>query len=180
MTIGENIKRIRKEKGLTQKKLGQLSGINEVQLRQYELGKSNPKIETILKISNALNVNIAELIPEAFARINSTNTNIIHDTDLLLDQLPNMELPCEIKEIIRKNAITQKHEHQQKTFEMNLLFMLNAEQRKLFSDFLSLNDTGKQKAIEQVEMLTKIPEYQKRPENVDIETADDVINDETP
>lgn len=61
MTVGENIKRIRKEKGLTQKKLGELCGINEVQVRQYELGKANPKIETLMKIAKALNVPINEL-----------------------------------------------------------------------------------------------------------------------
>ena len=32
-----------------------------------------------------------------------------------------------------------------------------------------LNDDGKEKAIEQVELLTKIPEYKKDPENQDQE-----------
>ena len=58
MSIGENIRRIRKENGLTQKKLGNLCGINEVQIRQYEAGRANPKIETIWKIASALNVPI--------------------------------------------------------------------------------------------------------------------------
>lgn len=61
MTVGENIKRIRKEKGLTQKKLGELCGINEVQIRQYESGKANPKIETIDKIASALEVPIIKI-----------------------------------------------------------------------------------------------------------------------
>ena len=59
--IGKNIKRIRKEKGLTQKKLSELSNINEVQIRQYELGKVNPKIETIEKIAKALETTADEL-----------------------------------------------------------------------------------------------------------------------
>lgn len=54
MTIGENIKRIRKEKGLTQKKLGELCGINEANIRKYENGKQNPKIETVSRIASAL------------------------------------------------------------------------------------------------------------------------------
>ncbi len=63
MTIGENIKRIRKRKGLTQKQLSELSGINESQLRRYELGlnNSNPKIETIQKIANALGIPVSLL-----------------------------------------------------------------------------------------------------------------------
>lgn len=61
MSVGENIKKIRKEKGLTQRKLGELSGINEVQIRQYELGSANPKIETLEKIASALQVNTMTL-----------------------------------------------------------------------------------------------------------------------
>lgn len=56
MTVGENIKRIRKEKGLTQKKLGELCGMNEVQIRRYEIGKANPKIKTIERIASALEI----------------------------------------------------------------------------------------------------------------------------
>ncbi len=61
MTVGENIKRIRKERGLTQKELGELCGINEVQVRRYEIGKANPKIETIDRIASALGVFIADI-----------------------------------------------------------------------------------------------------------------------
>lgn len=66
MTVGENIRRIRKELGLTQKALGQLCNINESQIRRYELGlsNSNPKIETIRKIADALGVSIYELTGE--------------------------------------------------------------------------------------------------------------------
>ncbi len=59
--IGEKIKKYRKEKGLTQKKLGELCGINEANIRKYELGKANPKIETIEKIAKALETTADEL-----------------------------------------------------------------------------------------------------------------------
>ena len=59
--IGEKIKKYRKEKGLTQKKLGELCGINEANIRKYELGKANPKIETIEKIAKALGTTADEL-----------------------------------------------------------------------------------------------------------------------
>lgn len=62
MTVGENIKRIRKEKGLTQKQLAEKCGMYESQVRRYELGKANPKLETIRKIAKALDVDVWELI----------------------------------------------------------------------------------------------------------------------
>ncbi|WP_288683654.1 helix-turn-helix domain-containing protein [uncultured Eubacterium sp.] len=63
MTVGENIKRIRKEKRLTQKQLGELCNpsISAATIRKYELSILNPKIETLQKISTALDVSITDL-----------------------------------------------------------------------------------------------------------------------
>lgn len=61
MAIGENIKRIRKEKGLTQKALGERCNISEGNIRKYESNRQKPKIETIQRIANALGVSEYEL-----------------------------------------------------------------------------------------------------------------------
>ena len=53
MTVGENIKRLRKERGLTQKQLGEMCGIAESNIRKYEADKQNAKIETIERIAQA-------------------------------------------------------------------------------------------------------------------------------
>lgn len=58
MTVGENIRKLRKERGLTQKQLGEMCGIKEANIRKYELDKANPKIETIERIAQALEVPI--------------------------------------------------------------------------------------------------------------------------
>lgn len=68
MTVGENIKKFRKEKGFTQKKLGEKCGIAESNIRKYENNKQNPKKETIQKIADALNVHYFELDELAFKR----------------------------------------------------------------------------------------------------------------
>lgn len=49
------IKAMRKEKGLTQKQLGEKCGMKESQIRKYELGNGNPKLETLERIADALN-----------------------------------------------------------------------------------------------------------------------------
>ena len=61
MSIGDNIKRIRLKKNLTQKKLGLLSGMSESQIGQYETGKRNPKKDTLDKIAKALDVDVSAL-----------------------------------------------------------------------------------------------------------------------
>lgn len=62
MTIGERIKQARKEKKLTQKALGKACGIDEANIRKYELGKANPKMETVEKIAEALGVPTVSLL----------------------------------------------------------------------------------------------------------------------
>lgn len=62
MTIGEKIRALRKSKGLTQKELGEMCGINEANIRKYEAGKQNPKFETLEKISSSLGVHVFALL----------------------------------------------------------------------------------------------------------------------
>jgi len=56
MFVPERLKTIRLAKGLTQKQLADKCGINDANLRKYENGKQNPKIETLKKIAKALDI----------------------------------------------------------------------------------------------------------------------------
>lgn len=61
MKTGDLIRQARKKAGLTQKELGELCGIAEPTIRRYELGKLNPKQETLKKIAKPLGVRWYEL-----------------------------------------------------------------------------------------------------------------------
>lgn len=56
------IRKYRTEKGLTQKKLGELCGIADSNIRKYESGNQNPKIETLQKIADALDIPVNRLL----------------------------------------------------------------------------------------------------------------------
>ena len=56
MTIGEKIKYLRKQKGVTQTELAQLTGIHQVSIAKYEKDKMIPQPEQLQKIIEALNV----------------------------------------------------------------------------------------------------------------------------
>ena len=60
MTIGENIRRIRKERGLTLKQL-EAVGVSEAYIRAYESGRRNPKQQSLEAIALALHVNVEAL-----------------------------------------------------------------------------------------------------------------------
>jgi transcriptional regulator with XRE-family HTH domain len=66
-SVSEAIKKARKSKGLTQKDLGNLLGVSEVMIGQYERGVRNPKIEMLSKIAAALNVPLTSLLPDDLA-----------------------------------------------------------------------------------------------------------------
>ena len=64
-STADKIRVIRKKQGLTQRKLGELSGISEQMIRNYENNISNPKFENLQKIAIALKVHINELFPDS-------------------------------------------------------------------------------------------------------------------
>lgn len=64
MNIGNNIKRIREEKGMTQKELADKCNIIYQTIGKYERNLLNPKYETLRKIANALDINYLDLLDD--------------------------------------------------------------------------------------------------------------------
>lgn len=58
----KNLKREREKKGYTQKEFAKLCGIGNSTYNQYETGRRQPDLDTMILISNTLNVSIDELI----------------------------------------------------------------------------------------------------------------------
>lgn len=61
-TVGENFARIRREKGLTQEQVEELSGFSQQYLSSLERGRRNPTIVSLFELSQALGVNIKDLL----------------------------------------------------------------------------------------------------------------------
>lgn len=73
MTVGENIRRIRQERNLTQRQLGKMVGASEAYIRAYESGRRNPKPASLEKIAEALSVN-----PEVLTNSDFDGIKAIH------------------------------------------------------------------------------------------------------
>lgn len=66
MTIGEKIKRLRKERGMTQEELGAAVGVQKAAINKYETGiVINLKRDMIAKLARALDVNPVWLLDES-------------------------------------------------------------------------------------------------------------------
>ena len=61
MEIGQSIQEARKKAKLTQKELAEKVGIATITVQQYERGVRTPKIETLQKIAQALNIDVGIL-----------------------------------------------------------------------------------------------------------------------
>lgn len=64
ITLSENIKRLRKARGLAQERLGFESGVDRTQVSKIERCVTNPTIEALYKIAVALDVPVSELFAE--------------------------------------------------------------------------------------------------------------------
>jgi len=61
--IGENIKKIRKKKGISQDKLSKLADVTLTTLTKIETGiNTNPTVNTMQKIAKALGVSVDSLL----------------------------------------------------------------------------------------------------------------------
>lgn len=62
MSVGDNIRRIRKEKGWTQAELAKVLNVSQQMIGQFENNKNPPKLETVEKIASALGVTPFDLM----------------------------------------------------------------------------------------------------------------------
>lgn len=60
--VGRNLARIRREKGLTQERLAELSGYTQQYLSGIEQGQRNPTIVTLFEIASALGISHVDLV----------------------------------------------------------------------------------------------------------------------
>lgn len=68
VSIGQNIKKFRVEKGLTQNKLGEKSGIEPSNISHIERGATKVSLPTLVSIANALDVSLDEIIYDSLVK----------------------------------------------------------------------------------------------------------------
>lgn len=68
VSIGQNIKKFRVEKGLTQNKLGEKSGIEPSNTSHIERGATKVSLPTLVSIANALDVSLDEIIYDSLVK----------------------------------------------------------------------------------------------------------------
>lgn len=134
MAIGDNIRKIRIEKGMTQKQVADSCGVIDSTIRTYERGKANPKPVTVAKIAKALGVSAAELYG--------------------VDWMPGIGTPDQEA----NSALYQSLLSGDGTLPID-----DPSKNRLLVAFSRLNADGQMEAIRRTEELARIPIYQVLP-----------------
>ena len=150
MTIGEAIKAARIKANMTQATLAKKLNVTPQNISQYERDLKKPKYETLQKIADALGVTVDYLS----GHTNQPNVRLATQEDI--------ERYFGGVSYITEDGVAvlavkpEPPDHDPKK--------CNENYSKLCAAFDRLNETGQKKAIENVEDLAKIPEYQKKDE----------------
>ena len=158
MDVGLRIKAARKVAGLTQKELGERLGVSAAMIAQYETGSRFPKMETIEKLAQALDVTSSILyggtateekeVKQAWEHV---ATFADHGLTLAGGDLRSF---CEHEAKTHQaigNKIKQLDAYDAKEKQKKETEMLNS--------FRLLNDKGQAKVIEYSKDLCNNPEY---------------------
>ncbi len=143
MDIGENIKKYRLLKNMTQKQLAKKAGVAEITIRQYESGKRVPKTVQLFSVADALGITPFDLRGEPIPT--SYNDGKIS----FFDQDGNETLradPVELQRVVNEMV--------NKVHPTNESLLLNA--------FEKLNMKGKNEALKRVNELTEIKKYTEK------------------
>lgn len=85
MTISENIKKYRKNAGITQRELAEKCHCATGTIQQYELGKRQPRIEQLEKIAGALNVSVSTLIDNNTLNLTNDMLQLFADSNITIE-----------------------------------------------------------------------------------------------
>lgn len=134
--ISSQIKRFRKEKGMTQEQLANAIGVSVMTIRRFEAGTREPKTPMLSKIAQALGI----------------------------PKLRFYEITEEDKQIEEK-VLAEIHSGKYGIIPEYLNLESDPNCIKLLNAFDKLNQTGKETAVQRVEELAEIKKYTRNGEN---------------
>lgn len=160
MTLGESIKKIRIEKGYTQKQLGEKCGMADSAIRRYENGVAKPKISTLRRITDALGIHIYDLGPiTEFYAIEDIREDF-NESGHKIKITISSKMPEHREEEKRNETITIFNELSSHGKE---------EVPKLLTAFSDLNSTGQTEAVKRIKELSSVEGYRKNDPNKEID-----------
>jgi len=118
----QELRRIRKERGLTQRELADASGVDHTTISMIETGKRRPHLETLDSLALVLDVEVADLLGKAEPRLP-------FDVDAIKSEVVGASKPGTVREL--REALDQAY---RKQFEGWSLEDLQDKEAELLED----------------------------------------------
>lgn len=149
--ISKNIEAARVAAGLSKAEVARELNIPYTTYNSYERGEAEPKLETLVNIAGILKITPAALVSTEYAKKSAQNQKYIESI-----------LAGEIKAAPDGRTLNELLE-EEKQEQYKVVAEVYSGQIK--EQLIRLNEKGMQVAVERVEELTKIPEYQNDKNN---------------
>jgi len=164
MTIGERIKFVRKQAGMTQQELADRLETSYVGISLWESGKRKPKPESLMRIAEVLDIpatyftenghineqELLDFISWAWPRVDYQATVQQH-SETAQEEIERWERVCSELHKIHDEIVAKQQAEDKKR---------SVQAEELLEIFEQFNPKGKKKIIELAKEFSKIPEYQ--------------------
>lgn len=172
-SIGDKLRLVRKQRGLTQKQLGELCGIDEANIRKYELGKQKPRLDTLERISDALGISQGYFgtfwTSKEWAAFDKTKTDVERDSslakgfiDVLYGQTKWVEdaliWTTKVKSAFKIDVVSTAKAINECTKEEFSTDYFHVIQNLIYC-FEQLNEDGQRKLFEHLKEILENPSY---------------------
>lgn len=176
MSMGEQIRAMRQIRGLTQKELGQKLGLSFQSVAQWENGLRCPKIETLKRIADALEMPVGAFLPSmgigesAGSRIKMARERQNMTQKELAEKMGTT--PQNISQYERgiRNPKLETRERLAKVLSVDARWLevgeyednsLSGEEQQLLRYFRIMSPEGQRVALERMDELSQHPRYKK-------------------
>ena len=148
MTFGEKIKFIREKNGLTQLDLAKRMNVSQQAVAKYEKIVEQPKLATIRRLANALDVKLYELVID-WTQFSSEELK--DDFTKIDEKLYGVEAPSEMQQKFTDHMLNRQNN-------------ISAKRKALDEKIDHFNDDGIQKMSDYADDIMLNPKYRKEPE----------------
>ncbi|MEG1061433.1 MAG: helix-turn-helix transcriptional regulator [Oscillospiraceae bacterium] len=154
MTVGQNIRDYRKSRNLTQKQLGEILGVAQNTVAQWESDYSQPSITQLEKVAEALNVSRISFLPDGWDFLQDYSEE---DTEAYKNALNEAKAETDAINYAKQVAYETNHILSSKLKEIPQAYFRNA----ILNALISLNQEGLWKVLNYSQELSEIKRYKK-------------------
>lgn len=90
--LGDEVRKLRQQRGITLKRVAQLSGLSDRFIIEVEKGKANPSLASVISLADALQTSVTDLLPSDNPTETQNSSTSVKQILALLKNLPDEQI----------------------------------------------------------------------------------------